>query len=485
MNYTIPQEIISIIVALKKAGFDGYIVGGSVRDMLLGKRPKDWDIATNALPEDIQRIFPDSVYENTFGTVGVKTRSNDRSLAVVEVTTFRTEAGYADHRHPGEVSFAKTIEEDLRRRDFTINAMALGPDNSLIDPFEGKDDLERKQVRAVGDPTERFQEDALRLMRAVRFASELMFSLEKETAVSIKKNADLLEEIAKERIRDEFVKMIMSDGEGAMLGVIRLEQYGLLRHIMPELRKGIGVAQNKHHTFTVWEHNLKALDYAAQKGYSLEVRLGALLHDVGKPHTKRGEGENATFYAHEIVGARITKKILERLHFSKKMITDVVHLVRHHLFYYNVGEVTEAGVRRFIARVGEQYIDDLFKIREADRIGSGVPKAVPYKTRHLRFMIDKVRRDPISPRMLKVDGSDLMSELSIEPGPRLGKILAVLLEDVLDDPKRNDRAVLLDRAKALLDKTDAELDELSSKAKKTTAEYESGIEENIKNKYHV
>ncbi|HOB90032.1 MAG TPA: HD domain-containing protein, partial [Candidatus Colwellbacteria bacterium] len=444
----IPAEVSAIIERLEKAGFKAYVVGGSVRDFLLGKKPKDWDVATDAAPEEIQEIFKESVYENTFGTVGVKTGSEDPDLKVIEVTTFRIEGKYSDKRHPDKVKFAKTIEEDLARRDFTINAMAMsaakGKANGIIDPFEGEIDLKKKIIRTVGDPDKRFEEDALRLMRAVRFSAELGFEIETKTFSAMKKNADLLESVSEERIRDEFEKIIMS--ERAAQGVELLEAAGLLRHILPELREGIGVGQNKHHIYSIWEHSIKALDYAAKKNYSLEVRLAALLHDIGKPDTKRGDGPDSTFYNHEMVGAKIAKKIMERLKFPKKTSDKVVHLVRHHLFYYNVDEVTPAGVRRFIARVGEEHIDDLLKLREADRIGSGVPKAVPYKTRHLLFMIDKVKRDPISPKMIKLNGSDLMDSLRIEPGPRIGWILNILLEEVLDNPELNVKSKLEKRA---------------------------------------
>ncbi|HQA95766.1 MAG TPA: HD domain-containing protein [Candidatus Colwellbacteria bacterium] len=483
----IPAEVSAIIERLEKAGFKAYVVGGSVRDFLLGKKPKDWDVATDAAPEEIQEIFKESVYENTFGTVGVKTGSEDPDLKVIEVTTFRIEGKYSDKRHPDKVKFAKTIEEDLARRDFTINAMAMsaakGKANGIIDPFEGEIDLKKKIIRTVGDPDKRFEEDALRLMRAVRFSAELGFEIETKTFSAMKKNADLLESVSEERIRDEFEKIIMS--ERAAQGVELLEAAGLLRHILPELREGIGVGQNKHHIYSIWEHSIKALDYAAKKNYSLEVRLAALLHDIGKPDTKRGDGPDSTFYNHEMVGAKIAKKIMERLKFPKKTSDKVVHLVRHHLFYYNVDEVTPAGVRRFIARVGEEHIDDLLKLREADRIGSGVPKAVPYKTRHLLFMIDKVKRDPISPKMIKLNGSDLMDSLRIEPGPRIGWILNILLEEVLDNPELNVKSKLEKRAEELNELSDKELAAMADKAKEAKQEFEEGIESEMKKRHYV
>ena len=486
-NYSIPKEVLAVAEELKGAGFKAYLVGGCVRDILFKREPKDWDVTTDALPEDIQRIFPESVYENNFGTVGIKTGSENQKLAIIEITTFRKEGKYQDFRHPLEIKFAKHVEDDLGRRDFTVNAMALDVENyeSTVDPYDGQSDLKSKLIRAVGKPEERFKEDALRLMRAVRFAAELGFQIEPKTAEAIKTSADLLEHIAQERVRDEFVKIIMSLGNGAAWGVVMLEQLGLMKNIIPELREGIDVGQNKHHIYTVWEHNLRALDYSASKGYSLEVRLASLLHDVGKVKTKVGDGPDSTFHGHEVVGGRMTKKIMERLRFPKEISEKVTNLVRQHLFYYNVGEVTEAGVRRFIARVGAENIDDLFKVREADRIGSGVPKAVPYKARHLQFMIEKVKSDPVSPKMLKVNGADVMAVLKIEPSPRIGWILGALLDEVLDDPTKNTKAFLEDRIWKLNNLSDEELRSISEKAKEKKEEFESGLEEEMKKKYYV
>jgi poly(A) polymerase/tRNA nucleotidyltransferase (CCA-adding enzyme) len=501
MNFSLPREVLKIIQELQKAGFKAYLVGGCVRDLILGLAPKDWDIATEAKPEEIQKLFPESVYENQFGTVGVKTDSEEPNLKVIEVTTFRLEREYTDKRHPAEVKFAKTIEEDLGRRDFTINAMALRPavntanfysghseefgesDCVLIEPYGGLEDLKNKIIRTVGKPEERFNEDALRLLRAVRFAVELDFEIDFNTRRAIEKLAGLLEMIAKERLRDELVKIIMA--RRAADGILLLEELDLLRYLLPELREGLGVGQNKHHIYTVFEHGIKSLDYAAKKGYSLEVRLASLLHDIGKPRTKRGEGINSTFYNHEAVGAKMTARALDNLRFPKEIIEKVVHLVRYHFFYYNVGEVTEAGVRRFLARVGPESVPDLIKVREADRIGSGVPKAVPYKIRHLLFMIEKVKSDPISPKMLKVNGEDVMKIAAIPPGPRVGNILAVLLEEVLDDPRKNTREILESRIKELGKLADKELKRLAEKAKERKEEFEGGIEEERKKKYGV
>ena len=268
-------------------------------------------------------------------------------------------------------------------------------------------------------------------------------------------------------------------------GIEALKDTGLLEYVLSELSEGIGCSQNKHHIYSVFDHNIRALRYATEKNYALEIRLASLLHDVGKPRTKRGEGRDATFHGHEIVGARMTAKILDRLHFSKDIIEHVTHLVRFHLFYYNVGEVSEAGVRRFLNRVGAEYVDDLIKVREADRIGSGVPKAIPYKLRHLLFMIEKVKRDPIHPKMLAMRGDDIMKTLGIEPGPKIGAILAVLLEEVLDDPSRNTKEHLTKRTKELDTLDEKKLRGMAEKARSTQEEFESGVEKEMKKKFYV
>ena len=487
MNFKIPTEIVNIAGNLQKAGYQTHLVGGCVRDLIIGREPKDWDITTDAKPEEIQRIFPDNVYENKFGTVGVKTSSKEEKLKIVEITTFRLEGKYTDKRHPDEIKFAKTVEEDLARRDFTINAIALKLTkeiaDEIIDPFNGQQDIKNKIIRTVGNPNERFNEDALRLMRAARFATELNFEIEEKTSEAIKKESGLLEAIAKERIRDELIKILMV--KNAATGIQLLENLNLLRYVAPELREGIDIGQNKHHIYNVWEHNLRALDYAAKKNYSLEIRFSALLHDVAKPQTKAGEGLDSTFYNHEIVGAKMAARVLDRLHFPKALAEKIIHLVRYHLFYYNVGEVTEAGVRRFLNRIGPENVDDFIKLREADRIGSGVPKAVPYKLRHLLFMIDKVKRDPISPKMLKVNGENVMRILKIVPGPKIGRILSILLDEVIEEPMKNEKENLESEIQKLGKLPDAELEKLSKKAKEKKDEFESGIEEEIKKKYYV
>ena len=385
----IPKEVKNIIAKLEKAGFEAFIVGGCVRDFLREADPEDWDIATNAKPEEIQKVFPDSFYANNFLTVTVKTKSKKPELREIEITTYRLEAKYSDKRHPDEIRFAKTIKEDLGRRDFTINAIAMGLKSQIIDPSDGQKDLRNKIIRTVGNPEERFSEDALRMMRAVRFATTLGFQIEENTAKAIKKNSILLKEISQERIRDEFLKIIMVDN--AADGVELLRELGLLKYIMSELEEGFGVSQNKHHIYDCYWHSVKALEYSAKKKFNMQVRVASLLHDIAKPRVKAGKGEDATFYNHEVVGAKMTYEILTRLKFSKKDIEKITKLVRYHLFYYNVDEVGESSVRRLMRNVGQDSMEELLQVRQADRIGSGVPKAQPYKLRHLQYIIGYLR----------------------------------------------------------------------------------------------
>jgi poly(A) polymerase/tRNA nucleotidyltransferase (CCA-adding enzyme) len=483
----IPKEVKFIIEKLRENGFEAYIVGGCVRDLLRNVEPEDWDIATNAKPEEIQKIFPKSFYSNKFFTVTVQTESENPKLKEIEITTYRKEAKYTDKRHPDEVKFAKTIEEDLSRRDFTINALALGSDLCLtiIDPFNGQKDLKNKIIRAVGNPEERFSEDALRMIRAVRFTVCLGegWKIEEKTSEAIKKNSFWLKMISKERVRDEFLKIIMS--ERAAQGIELLRELGLLKYIIPELEEGYKVTQNKHHMYECYDHYLKSLDFAAKKNFNKYVRLAALFHDIGKPRTKKGEGPDATFYGHEIVGTKMTAQILNRLKFPKKEIEKITKLVRYHLFYYNPGEVGESSVRRLVRKVGPENMEELLQVRMADRIGSGCPKAEPYKLRHLRYLIEKVSRDPISVKMLKVNGEDVMRILKIKPGPKVGQVLDVLLGYVLEDPKKNEREFLEKEIEKLGKLSDEELEKLAQKARKEREEIEQKRDEMTKRKYWV
>lgn len=495
-NMIISKEVKSIIKKLQSRGFQAYIVGGCVRDLLLRKNPQDWDIATNAMPEEIQRIFPKSFYENRFFTVGVQTGSKDPTLKIIEITTFRSEAKYTDKRHPDLVKPAKTIEEDLGRRDFTVNAMALQISDTktepqsisefkIIDPFSGKNDLKNRIIRAVGNPKERFSEDALRMMRAVRLSVGLgkEWEIEKKTEKEIKNHAGLLRIISKDRIRDELEKILLKPS--ASEGIELLRRLGLLKFIIPELEEGYGVGQNKQHKYTVWEHNLRSLQYAAQKNYSLEVRLAALLHDVAKPRVKKGEGPNCTFYGHEVLGTKMTVAILERLRFPKQIVEKVSLLVRAHMFNYDPEVVTDSSVRRLVYRIGPENIKELVQLREADRIGHGVPKAVPYRLRHFMFRVEKVLKRPISRTMMKLNGTELMQLLNIPEGPRVGAILDLLFEDILDKPEHNQKEYLQKKALALNNLSDEELASLRKKAQEKYANLLKSKEEELKKKYWV
>ncbi|MEA3273317.1 MAG: CCA tRNA nucleotidyltransferase [Patescibacteria group bacterium] len=445
----IPSPIKKIGEVLDNAGHEAFLVGGCVRDLISQKIPSDWDIATSASPEEIQKLFKDSFYENDFGTVGIKTE--DDSLGVVEVTTYRTEGEYENHRHPDKVSFAKNIEDDLRRRDFTINAIAINLSSiedlpiKFIDPYGGQLDIQKKIIRTVGSPINRFSEDALRLMRAVRFSAQLNFKIEEETLKAIQENSKLLANISQERLRDELTKIIKSERPAE--GITILRKTGLLTYILPEVEKGVGVSQNRHHIYTVYEHLLLSLKYCPSK--KLSVRLAALLHDVAKPQTKRGNGLESTFYNHDFIGARVAHRALTRLRFSQKIIEKVSLLIENHMFYYEVETVTPASVRRLLRKVKPENIHDLIDLRVADRLGSNCPKAKPYKLRHLEYLIEKVSRDPISVKMLKINGEQLKAEAGVPPGPKMGIILNILLGEVLGDLKKNQTKYLTNKAKEL------------------------------------
>lgn len=486
----IPKPVLEVLQEIQKNGFEAYIVGGCVRDLIMDRMPNDWDITTNAEPEKITAIFSDSFYENDFGTVGVKVEKflnngnlkPDREHDVIEVTTYRIETTYSDRRRPDEIKFAKTLQEDLSRRDFTMNAIALSLKNEkdfeIVDLYGGQNDIQNKIIRTVGNADERFNEDALRIMRAIRFHAQLGFEIEKNTFQALEKNISLVDHVALERIKDEFSKIIMSDNPAE--GVDMMQKTGLLSYVIPELEKGVGVSQNRHHVYTIYKHLLLSLKHCPSK--KLEVRLASLFHDIAKPQTKRGEGTYATFYNHDHVGAKIVRKILTRLRFSKEIIDKVVMLVDNHMFYYNPDEVGEASVRRLIKKVGLENIRDLMDLRVADRLGSGTPKAKPYKLRHLEYVIEKVSNDAISVKMLKINGNDLMKELQIKPGPKIGAILDVLLAEVIEDSSKNVRDYLMSRAKDL---DNQDLSRLREMAKEKIEEKKEEDDKEIKDKHWV
>lgn len=489
-NSPIPGQIASIVETLEGAGFQAYLVGGCVRDLFLGRSPKDWDITTNATPEKIQALFPKTVYENIYGTVIVINEAlEDGPLKNVEVTPYRLESGYSDRRHPDQVKFSDTIDADLKRRDFTVNALAIslskGAVKDIVDLFGGFKDIKDKIIRTVGSPLDRFSEDALRMMRAIRLSVELDFMIEKDTFMAIQGHNKLIKEISIERIRDEFLKILMS--ANPKKGIELLHESALLSHIVPELEMGIGVAQPQAHAYDVWEHLLRTVQHAADKGWDLETRLIALFHDISKPKTKgfSRETQQITFYGHEVVGSRETRKILERMKFSRVTIEKVTKLVRWHMFFSDTEQITLAAVRRMIVNVGRENIWDLMNVRICDRIGTGRPKENPYRLRKYKAMIEEALRDPISLAMLKIDGKKVMEVCNIKPGAKIGHILHALFSEVLDDPKLNSSEYLEARAVELSALSEKELVKIGDEGKERKAEEDTKNIGEIRKKYHV
>lgn len=449
MQLSIPSEVLEIYTTVQKNEYEVYFVGGCVRDLQLSRPVKDWDLTTNATPEEIVKFFPNSFYDNQFGTVGIPLGEG-----VVEITTFRTERDYKDGRHPTSVSWGKTIEEDLERRDFTINAIALQlnqNDHTIIDPYHGQEDLKNRIIRAVGNPSKRFKEDGLRLMRAVRFASQLSFTIEDATWKAIEEDAQLLPLISSERIRDELLKILASSNpyEGIML----LKNANLLQHILPELLEGIGISQSRpgrHHVYDVFEHNVLSLKLCPSTDPI--VRFATLIHDIGKPKVEgKDEGGLVIFYNHEVMGAKIAYDICNRLHFSKKDREKVVKLIRWHMF--SVDEhITDAAIRRFIRRVGVENVKDMIDVRIGDRLGSGIPedRAESWRLKLFKERIEKeLAPGPFSIQDLAIDGNDIMKELDIKPGPQIGKILQELFEEVDEDLSLNTKEYLLKRIREI------------------------------------
>lgn len=451
MKDVIPQSVLSVYHTLQKAGFEVYFVGGCVRDSMLGKSVKDWDLTTNATPEEIQKVFPSGFYDNQFGTVGVPIElSHEKS--VVEITTYRTERNYTDARHPGEVKWGKTIEEDLQRRDFTINAMAMQIQDSkelFVDPYHGEDDVKNKTIRAVGNPNERFKEDALRLMRAVRFATQLSFTIEEKTWEAIQEDAQLLPLISAERVRDELMKILSSNYpyEGIML----LKNAGLLQYILPELLEGIGISQERpgrHHTSDVFTHNLMSLKLTPATDPI--VRFATLIHDIGKPRVQSADEQGLViFYNHEIAGATVAYEICERLKFSKKDRKKVVNLIRWHMFTVDE-HITDAAIRRFIRRIGVENVKDMIDLRIGDRLGSGTQSAESWRLKLFKERIEKeLAPGPFSINNLAIDGNDVMKELNMQPSKKVGELLQKLFEEVDENLDLNTKDYLLKRVKEL------------------------------------
>ena len=423
-------------------GHAAYVVGGSVRDVLLERPAQDWDLATDARPDRVLAVFPGAVYENQFGTVAI--REGD---AVHEVTTFRTDHEYADFRRPHRVEFGDDVALDLARRDFTVNAIAWGREaaataSALVDPFDGLGDLERRVLRTVADPGARFGEDALRLVRAVRLAAVLDFSVDPATLAAIREHASLAAHVSGERVFAELEKLLAAPRPS--IGLRLMADTGLLDVLLPEVAAQRGVPQNKIEGEDLLDHTLGSVDAAPAE--RPVVRLAALLHDLGKPST----ADDGPFRGHEVVGADMAQRLLDRLHTPKVATERVVGLVRHHMFMYEPSW-GDAGVRRFIQRVGIDAIDDLFELRRADNVGSGVP-ADANGLDELRSRVDaELAASVVLDRSrLAVHGDDLMSELHIPAGPTLGRILDELLERVIAEPRLNDRASLLLLAESML-----------------------------------
>jgi len=497
LSFPIPEEVLGVVKTLSRAGFEAYLVGGCVRDLLLGREPEDWDIATDAVPDEILSLFEHSFYENAFGTVGVVFENAlDPRHKTIEVTTYRKEGVYSDKRRPDEVSFTRNLTEDLERRDFTINAIAFLPDakdmgsgnvsrGTLIDPFHGKQDLEKKTIRAVGNPQDRLNEDALRIMRAVRIATVLNFSIESKTQEAIVQNVGELRNIATERIRDEFIKIV--DSKNPMSGMFLMERLGILGEVVPEFLPALNMEQNQAHTYSLWEHLLRTLQHAADKDLVLHVKLAALFHDIGKAYTRERSEKKGdwTFHGHDVVGAKITKTVLERLKFDKETVSRVTKLVRWHMFFSDTDQITLSAVRRMIRNVGKDNVSDLLALRKADRIGTGRPKESPRRLRKYEAMIEEVLRDPISVGMLEINGSDIMEITNSRPGEHIGNILYALLDEVLDDPKKNTSEYLKKRSVELYNLPPDELAELGEKGKKTQETKDEELIKQIRARHSV
>jgi len=473
MKIELPAFVKKILTTFKKAGYEIYIVGGVVRDSIIndGSLPVDWrvdwDFTTNAEPKTILGLFSDAFYDNQFGTVGLVNPKEEKKKTyygkppIYEITTFRKEVGYADKRHPDKVVWGKTLEEDLIRRDFTINAIALKPTAKLsfklIDPHGGQKDIKKRLIRAVGNPQKRFQEDALRMMRAIRIATQLGFNIEEKTFQAIKKNVNLIDYVSQERIRDELLKLLAY--QHAADGYMILRNSGLAQKILPEVEKGFGIEQKspgRHHIYDVGTHSLNSLK--ACKSDNPIVRLAVLLHDVGKPVTVKKEKDGLiTFYNHEMAGANIASNIARRLKLSKKDKQKLVTLVRWHQFTVDERQ-TNSAIRRFIRNVGKKNLKDILAVRVADRLGGGA-RETSWRLERFKKKLVEVQKQPFSVKDLKVNGHDVMKTLNISPGPLVGKILNQLFEEVAEDkisPKgrsasggKNKKEYLLKRTKQI------------------------------------
>lgn len=487
----IPEILKETFELFERAGFEIYLVGGGVRSILVNKPPENCDLTTNATPEQTLEVLKDKLpfYNNDFGTVSFNV-DIDGKKELYEVTTYRSEKEYSDFRRPDNISWGKTLEEDVVRRDFTVNAIVVGKKTQklekstpqatqvggqaknqnneweLVDLVGGVEDFEKGVIKAVGEPDRRFREDALRMMRAIRFAAKMGFSIEPETLMAVSKNAHLLEHISKERVREEFLK-ILGSGYPAD-GMSLLVSTNLIHYFLPEILEGKNTAQGGHHEWTVLEHSIQSLKNCPSPDPL--VRFVALIHDIGKPRSQRFKCRKClkmfrdlpaehhtcancgysqptrgmiTFYGHEVIGARMAKEIAERLRFSRKEIDKIVTLVRWHMFAYQP-EMTDASIRRLIKKVGKENISDLVLLRISDRKGSG-SKTTSWRFLELQKRIGEQLFEPMEINDMAVNGRDVMEVLSVTPGPIIGKVLKELFEEVLEDTSKNQREYLMKR----------------------------------------
>jgi poly(A) polymerase/tRNA nucleotidyltransferase (CCA-adding enzyme) len=470
LQVKLPDYVQKTAKILIDEGFECYLVGGAVKDIVLGNTPHDYDLATDALPDEMINIFPESVATGAkFGTILVLMPDSKGEIHEVEVTTFRSEEEYVDGRWPSSVKFVVDIDKDLGRRDFTFNAMAIdlstadlsgNQDEQLVeihDPFNGITDLNRKLVRAVGTPIERFKEDGLRAFRACRLASELQFDIEEETFKAISQSVPVVEMVSMERIRDEFMKLLLYSPKPSV-GINLLKDTGLLAIFLPELLEGIGMEQKINHKYDVYEHSLRTCDVAEDS-----VKLVALLHDIGKIHTDSGDGH---FYNHDSLGAEMVGNIMKRLKFPNNEIERAQKLVQNHMFYYphvtedmdkeekkniKLHEWSDAAIRRFIRRVGEENIEDLFRLRIADATANPHSEFDPTEIAKLQEHISEVLKQDMALKVsdLKVTGDDL-AQIGVDRGPQMGEILNKLLDIVIEDPLKNKKELLLEEAKKIM-----------------------------------
>jgi tRNA nucleotidyltransferase (CCA-adding enzyme) len=443
---SVPTDVIALCERLRSKGKRAWIVGGCVRDLLLGRAAADWDVATDARPKELLSIFPRAIPTGIdHGTVTVVQHGQH-----YEVTTLRGEGTYSDGRRPDWVEFVDDITADLARRDFTVNAMAIDPvEAQLIDPFDGRVDLQRGVLRAVGNPQERFAEDGLRVLRAARFVATLELELDPATRAAIPVTLDTYRKVAMERVRDEWVKTMKAKAPSRAFEIMR--ETGILAITCPELLEGVDLGQNRFHAFDVWRHGLACMDACDADPV---LRIAALLHDVGKPRTRAWSDKTSdyTFYDHDRVGAEIAEPITARLRFSNDDRLRIVSLVQHHLFHYS-DEWSDTAVRRWIRRVGSDRVADLYVLNEADVRAKGkdfepdLASLAALKAHVARVIAQGAA---LSTRDLKINGHDLIRELAIRPGPMIGQILDALLEAVTTDPTLNERERLLAAAREYL-----------------------------------